>query len=517
VVIPVALLFAIAALLLDSQHRARQIVDQRFDSRVETGADFIHQFLVERQNDERRVALSRFADRSIDAERFDLAVESLGFEAAVLLDDHGRLLAIYPAKPSLLGQEIASRYKHLSSAVAGIPAFSSVVPSAARGFPVVALAAPYDTQFGRRVFSGAFSVEVGALGDFLRDMLPYPRSSVFLADSSGAVAASSGTPRKGIESLRDISGDLHAATVRRGVVTAQRGHVASSGSRFLSVRVEGTELFLIAEVPASVLYEPLSRRDWPQWIVFAGLVMAAAFAIILLRRLERSRGLVQDKLAEQQRLNNALDAFSARVAHDLRSPLGTIQMTLDALASPDFDEDFKRELTSTLRHSASTATALVGDLLDLARASGTARREPVALRDLLREVDEEVPEIDIKIGDVPPTLLADPVSLRQAVLNLARNAARYGTQNGRAILEVDAQVESGATVLSFADHGPGLDASRQGDIFQPFERGGRTDVSGTGLGLAIVHAMAEAHGGRAWYEDRPGGGAVFKVSIADGG
>jgi hypothetical protein len=62
----------------------------------------------------------------------------------------------YPAKPSLIGQDLSGRYEHLRTALQGRPAVSQVVPNAARGIPVAAFAVPFETKSGRRVFSGAW-------------------------------------------------------------------------------------------------------------------------------------------------------------------------------------------------------------------------------------------------------------------------------------------------------------------------------------------------------------------------
>lgn len=127
---------------------------------------------------------------------------------------------------------------------------------------------------------------------------------------------------------------------------------------------------------------------------------------------------------------------------------------------------------------------------------------------MLLEVQALLPDVTIAIGSVPETVNADRLSLRQALVNLAANAGKYGS----AEVNIGADDEDGRTVFWVADRGPGLDPNAQERVFTAFERGKGATVPGTGLGLAIV-AAAESHGGRAWYEDRPGGGAIFKIAI----
>lgn len=511
------LLVSVAVLLARGQSFAKQIVASRYEDRVDAGSNFIKQFISDRQSQERKIAEARFAGANINPNDFDLAVESLGFEAAVLLNDKGQLLAVYPPKPQIIGTEIASRYKHLSRAVSGETAISGVVPSAARGIPVVALATPFDSVGGRRVFSGAFSVEIGPLGAFLHDMLPYSGSRVFLVDDKNQIAASDGAPRKKIASLSKADAPLFAASGKKDPASEKRGSYAEGNStrRYISRTVPGTDWHLIATVPEDVLFEPVSRSLLVQWAVYVALVIAAGLSMFLMNRLTRSRTLLQQQVAEQLRLNRALDDFSSRVAHDLRSPLGVVIMGIQALDRPDVKPESRVELAASVVRQANAANDLVSELLDLALASGTARRQQLRTAEVLREVDADVPGVEISVGQIPEFINADPVSFRQAVLNLARNAGKYASSNGKAVLDVNAESSTEGVVFSFADRGPGLPADQQAKIFEPFQRGAATDSGGTGLGLAIVGATAEAHGGRAWYEDREGGGAVFKVLIAD--
>lgn len=510
--VPAVLLATLGWLMVRGQARARDLLVDRYTSRVEAGALFIQHFIQDRQNEEARIASTRFSARAVRPDDFDLAIESLGFEAAVLLDAAGRALAAYPAAPRLLGTEIASRYDHLTAAVAGRRAVSGVVPSAVRGIPVVALAVPYDTPTGRRVISGAFSVEVGPLGRFLQNMLVVETARAYLIDASGKIAASSEEARAEIVSLGTVEPELFAAIAPSG---ESRGHVERRGRRvrFFSTPIEGTSWRLVSHVDEAKIYTPLAGANLPQWLVFGLLVVLAGAAFSLVVRLERSRHLLRARVSEQARLNRALDDFSGRAAHDLRSPLAAMQMAIDLLES-NLPDERRVEISRTLRNQALRASTLVNDLLSLAQASGTARRQTVDLRALVDEVARESGDVQIEIGSLPPTVDVDPVSLRQALLNLVRNARAYASGATSAAVRIDVERHDGFTIFAVADRGPGVPLERRERLFDAFIRG-ESAQPGTGLGLAIVGAMAEAHGGRAWYEDRPGGGAVFKFAIVN--
>jgi len=242
--------------------------------------------------------------------------------------------------------------------------------------------------------------------------------------------------------------------------------------------------------------------------------LVGAFALLLLDRLQRSGERLQNQLAEQERLNGALEDFSWRVAHDLRGPLAGIFAGIELMNKPDLPETTRHELSASIARQARKGTDLVSDLLDLATASGTAKRQSVSTKDLFEEIAQDVQDVVLEVSDVPEYISVDPVSFRQAALNLARNAGKYGSTDGsKPLLDVSAESDGSEVTFTFADRGPGLADGQGKDIFEPFKRGANTTQPGSGLGLAIVGAMTEAHGGRAWYEDRPGGGASFKVLI----
>ena len=102
---------------------------------------------------------------------------------------------------------------------------------------------------------------------------------------------------------------------------------------------------------------------------------------------------------------------------------------------------------------------------------------------------------------------ADPQRLTQAVLNLLKNAADHTT----GAVDLRVAPEPGWWRIEVDDRGPGVPPDDAVTIFEPFRSGVRSD--GTGLGLAIVRGIAEAHGGSAGLDNRPGGGARFWIRL----
>jgi signal transduction histidine kinase len=143
------------------------------------------------------------------------------------------------------------------------------------------------------------------------------------------------------------------------------------------------------------------------------------------------------------------------------------------------------------------------------------RRHPVDLESLITRV---VGETDVRGRAVdldvePVTAEIDGPKVERIVENLLVNAAKHTPPNTRVRLVV--RKREGGVLISVEDQGAGVPDELKEAVFRPFERGPRapTHAPGTGIGLSLVARFAELHGGRAWVEDGPEGGAVFRVFL----
>lgn len=213
--------------------------------------------------------------------------------------------------------------------------------------------------------------------------------------------------------------------------------------------------------------------------------------------------------------------FLADVAHELRSPLGRMQLALGILEArvSDADRDRLRDLAEEVER----LIALTDELLAFARAELAASRrapEEVALAELAaRAVQAEAkgaPEVRVT---VPAGLRvrADADLLQRALANLVRNAVRYAAAAGP--IEVTARTDGGAVLLVVADHGPGVPAASLPALFEPFyrvEAARERGPGGSGLGLAIVRAAAEACGGSVTARNRTPHGLEVELRLRIG-
>lgn len=204
---------------------------------------------------------------------------------------------------------------------------------------------------------------------------------------------------------------------------------------------------------------------------------------------------------ESERLRNSL---LSTISHDLRTPLTSMVGLADALElTPPGLSEAQREVASAMRQSAQRMSALVNNLLDMARLQAGAVQLNRAWQPLeevvgsaLAACGDTLSGRDVRV-DLPeglPLLHLDAVLVERVLVNLLENAGKY-TPAGSAI-HITARVRSDTVVLSLEDRGPGLPKGREERIFEKFERGQRESATpGVGLGLAICRAIVQAHGG----------------------
>jgi signal transduction histidine kinase len=233
---------------------------------------------------------------------------------------------------------------------------------------------------------------------------------------------------------------------------------------------------------------------------------------------------LQDTVKELARKNDELSAFSSSVAHDLRSPLRSIDGFSHMLLA-DYADKLDEGATSTLkriRTNAQRMGELIDGLLSLARVSGADMRRGLV----------NLSEIAVGAGDdlmralpaarsidfvVQPRLEArgDNRLISVALHNLLANAFKFTRQTPRPRVEVGAQDVDGRPTFFVRDNGVGFDMRYATKLFGAFERlHDDSTYDGTGIGLATVRRIIERHGGRVWAESEPGHGATFYFTLA---
>jgi len=240
-------------------------------------------------------------------------------------------------------------------------------------------------------------------------------------------------------------------------------------------------------------------------------------------------------VTEQRALAQAREDLSSMIVHDLRGPLTAINTSLkllDELAqdSPDPNPLITRTTAASGR-AVRKLLNLVDSLLDISKMESgamTLDREPTPLAPLVTTVLDELrplaDELEVALDaeiprDLPP-LAVDAAKTERILLNLVDNAVKYTPGEGRVWVEAEPDpADAGFARIRVCDTGPGIPDEFKQKLFERFVQvaGQRGRRRGTGLGLAFCRMAVEAHGGRIWVEDNPGGGAVvaFTLPVAD--
>jgi signal transduction histidine kinase len=222
----------------------------------------------------------------------------------------------------------------------------------------------------------------------------------------------------------------------------------------------------------------------------------------------------------QRKLNGMMSNFVASVSHELRAPVASMSLLAERLGAGTVkdaaeQEHYHRLLEGEAKRIAST----IENVLAFSRLErGGLRHDPelsdltallrdvVAIAQLLGESRKII--IATEFPNAPVERELDPVSLRQAILNLLDNALKFSSTGGQITLALTDN-DTG-THIAISDQGPGIPVNERKRIFDAFYRIGselRRETPGIGIGLAIVKETAEAHGGSVEAQEAAGGGA----------
>jgi PAS domain S-box-containing protein len=240
--------------------------------------------------------------------------------------------------------------------------------------------------------------------------------------------------------------------------------------------------------------------------------------------LARALDIEREASARLRSLDELKNTFLQAVSHDLRTPLTSLLGSALTLDRDDLEltPEIERDLVHRIAGNARKLERLVTDLLDLDRLSQgllEPKRVTVDLADVVQNVvAESEASVDREVTiDTTPTMVAiDVPKVERIVENLLVNAARHTPPHAHIWIRV--RPGDHGAVLTVEDDGPGLPPEDRERVFGPFERGGSAaaHAPGSGIGLTLVARFAELHGGRAWAEERDGGGASFLVWLPSG-
>jgi len=239
----------------------------------------------------------------------------------------------------------------------------------------------------------------------------------------------------------------------------------------------------------------------------------------------RLAAVINETFARLESSFDQLRRFTADASHELRTPLAVIRGTGEVVLSEARTSSEYREAVGSMLEEVDRLTGLVDTLLRLSHGdAGTIRlsRQVTDLGELVKEVttslaivaEERGQQLNVDASD-DVRVFVDQLVLREAISNIVDNAIKYSGRG--ATIQVRVYSRDGRAVAEISDQGPGIPTEHRQRIFDRFFRVDQArsrESGGTGLGLAIAKWAVEANGGHIEVEGAPGGGSVFRMTLA---
>jgi hypothetical protein len=381
------------------------------------------------------------------------------------------------------------------------------------------------------------------------ELIPYNRIGLALLEDDGQIVRSYWHKSDGPVRLGPGYAAPLAGSSLETIIATGQPRIISDLEDYLRLKPESKSTRLIvAEGMRSSLTCPLIANGVPVGFLFFSSAepyvygeahsdtfrrIAAQLSVTiekgrLVSKLAAQKEAIERQNDDLRRLDELKNAFLGVAAHDLRNPLGVVEMAMEVLLDPhvELTDDEIRATMGNILDQTQHMLNLIDNLLDVSIIeSGKLEllTEPVGLARFLDKTVERHHllastkgiSIDLATPVDPDTAItADPWRLRQVMDNLLSNAVKFSPAGGA--VRVYAERFGGAWRISVADDGPGIRPEDRARLFQPFTRLSARPTGGersTGLGLAITQRIVEAHGGQIGVDSVPGGGATFWFTL----
>ena len=313
-------------------------------------------------------------------------------------------------------------------------------------------------------------------------------------------------------------------------------HQSVDNSERMLLRGDGTKLHILKTARAITLrrqkclietFVDISDRKRAEDALQLAKHETEQINLQLQQAIEKANLLAQEAMAA----NKAKSQFLANMSHEIRTPMNAIVGFSRMLAEESLGREHA-EYVDIIIQSAQSLLTLIDDILDVSRAeAGKLKIEITQCRlvDLLGHVESMMrPQIAekgldfriVKSEDAPAVIRTDPARLRQCLINLINNAAKF-TENGHIHVRVRPSEVDGVRFVRFEveDTGIGIEPEKQATIFAPFTQADDSHTrrhGGAGLGLAITGQLSKLLGGRISVASEPGNGSTFTLEIPVG-
>lgn len=354
-------------------------------------------------------------------------------------------------------------------------------------------------------------------------------SWIWILDSDGQIVYDSHFEMaEGREALPRSEAELIGRAIRKGLKgdlehTLNTNRRPSVISAYYPIELSGLHFGVVYSARKNSLYGSILDASVALGIIFSLALLITLFTFYMLLR-------QREKAADEARqANEAKSSFLANVSHEIRTPMNAISGMAQLLSRSEEIPADQRENVKMILAAADNLVEIINDILDISRIEA-GRMEfnpgPMDLRAMAEELTaihavgarQKGLHMDVVFEDAPRWVLADPVRLRQILVNLLGNAVKF-TAEGTVLLTVadcgrGEQIGTRKVRFIVDDTGPGIDEEDRKRIFQPFTQGRvEQQATGSGLGLTISNRLLQLMGSRLEVSSTPGQGSRFHFTL----
>lgn len=356
----------------------------------------------------------------------------------------------------------------------------------------------------------AVAVTVSALVDRVErrslDAAQSRREAETLARSSATMLVEADPLPNMLRQLRASFGFTWAAVVRGNelsVVEAEDGERGAHAVERLAITTGRDEHLVVAG-------RTVSAADRRVLMVFAD-----QFALALDARRSQAAATAAIAIAKTDELRTAL---LRAVSHDLRTPLASMKSAVSTLRIDDsiLSDTDRKDLLAGIEDGTDRLSGIVENLLDFSRLEAGVMPVTIEELDVVEVLDAAADlarrrgtNVTVVAFERPLVASGDIGLLDRVVANIVGNAVVWSPKE----IELVAVRRCGAVSIDVVDHGPGIEAGRRDQVFEPFHRAGDRNPGGVGLGLSVARGFVDAMGGMVMMRDTPGGGLTVEIVL----